>query len=166
MGYEHHDRSNSTVMVVVAILALAVIGLLVVGGAGAFWLRTARMEVAARETAVAARQRDRALAAEQAAMEAAMRASSRHQTAPPNNPGTQLSLIVTVDRNGKCAVDREEIDLDELRLRLTRLKDKTRNAFHVRFETDGECPAKYIARLLDLCDAVGDVDVRVVSHPE
>jgi len=148
MGYDQHQQSSSSgavVAIVVTVLLVGILGLL--AGAGLLWVGTVRMESQPATIDVQLADQDQATT----------------QLQHFSDLGTErLNFEVKLDREGNTSIDGKEIDLDELRARLAKLKDETSNAFSVRINADPECPAKLLIPVLDVCEEVGDIDFRVV----
>lgn len=168
MGHDHQETNSSGAVaaIVVAVLLVAILGIVAVAGAGIFWVKTARMEsrtaVIAQHRAVEQLRRagvEAQQAAAQAQHEEAI--AQLEQSRVAATPSPRLNFEVTLDREGNASVDGEEIDLDGLRARLAKLKDETSNTISVRINADPECPAKRLIPVLDLCENVGDIDIRV-----
>ena len=159
MGYEQHQQSRSSgalVATVVAVLLIAVLGIVAVAGAAIFWVKQSS-------------QRSRAIAAEQRAvaeLHLAEAMSQQQQASITATPDPRLNFEVTLDREGNTSIDGEKIGLDELRAQLTKLKDETSNAFSVYINADSECPVKHIVPVLAVCKEVGDIDFSIVSSKD
>lgn len=155
MGYEERAHSSSSatmVAVLIAVFIVAILGILVVVGAGLFWVRASRVEIHRAERAVAEARRAEVVA---------LRAAEQSQLATPD---PRLTLTIEVDREGNASVDGEPISLEQLKGRLAKLQNETSNAFTVYFNADPECPARHVIPLLDACEEVGDIDYRVASR--
>ena len=154
MGYDERQQSSSSgvlIAVVVAVLLIAVLGIL--AGVGFFFVRTSRVEaMVTHERAVAELHR--------AGVEAQREVEEVRVEATPES---RLNFAVKLDREGNASVDGENIDLDELKEQLVKLKEDTSNAFSVQINADSECPVKHIVPVLDVCNEVGGVDFRIVS---
>ena len=168
MGHDHQQSSSSgTLVAVIGVgLALAILGIVVVAAVGLFWVRAARMEsraaVIAEQRAVQQLRRARVVALQadaQAKHDQAIVQLEQARTAATPDP--RLNFEVKLDRQGNASVDGEEIDLDELRARLAKLKDETSNAFSVQINADPECPVTHVISVMDVCKEVGDVDFNV-----
>ena len=161
MGYDQHHQSSSSgalVGVVVAVLLFAVLGILVVVGAGLFFVQTSRVEaMVARDRAVAELRRV-GVEAHNADAEAQREVEEARVEATPD---PRLNFVVKLDREGNASVDGENIDLDELKAQLAKLKEETGNAFSVQINAGAECPVKHVVSVLDVCKEVGDIDYRV-----
>ena len=182
MGHDHQQSSSSGVVIVIvaAVLLVAILGIIAVAGAGLLLVRGAKMEQAVAIESRMADKVQRAKAEEQRAIvelhgaeTVAKRAVAQvrikdgmvqvQQSSVGAIPDPRLNFDVTLDREGNASVDGEEIDLDELRARLAKLKDETSNVFSVRINADSDCPVKLLIPVLDVCEEAGGIDFRVAS---
>ena len=172
MGHDHQQSSSSgtLVAIVVAVLLVAILGILVVAGAGFFMVRTSSMQ--SRAVAIESRmvaEVQRAKADEQRAV-AHVRITDGvvqiQQSSIAATPGKRLNFEVTIDREGNASIDGKEHGLDELKAQLTKLKAETSNTFSVQINADPECPVKHIIPVLDVCKEVGDIDFSVASSKD
>lgn len=167
MGHDHQQSSSSgaVIAIVVAVPLVAIIGIVAVAGA---WLLVRTSSV--QSQAVTSEQ----LTVELHGAETETRRAVAHvrikdgmvqiqQSSDAATPETRLNFAVTLDREGNASVDGEEIDLDELRAQLAKLKDETSNAFSVQINADPECPVKLLIPVLDVCEEVGDIDFSIAS---
>lgn len=154
--------------IVVAVLLVGIIGLLAVVCVGLLLVGTASSHYS---RAVAIAEANRAVAEELRAKGEAIQAvvqEERAKTTPriqrssvAATPDPRLNLDVQLDQEGNASIDGEEIDLDELRARLAKLKDETSNAFSVRINADPECLFIHVISVMDVCKEVGDIEFRV-----
>ena len=148
MGHDHQQSSSSgaVIAIVVAVPLVAIIGIVAVAGA---WLLVRTSSV--QSQAVTSEQ----LTVELHGAETETRRAVAHvrikdgmvqiqQSSDAATPETRLNFAVTLDREGNASVDGEEIDLDELRAQLAKLKDETSNAFSVQINADPECPVTHV----------------------
>ncbi|MBC8356871.1 MAG: hypothetical protein H8E66_33285 [Planctomycetes bacterium] len=158
MGYDQDQRSSSSgalVALLVVGLVVVILGVLAVAGAGLFYVKASSQQ----SQAVAVEQQVVAETRQAAVIDRIRQLS----TSPPVAPGPRLSFLLELDREGNMSVASEMIGLDELRPRLVKFKDESGNTFLFRITADSECPAKHIIAVLDVCDKVGEIDVRIVS---
>ena len=158
MGYDERQQPNSTGTLVAVVgvgLVLAILGIVVVAAAGLFWVRarTGQAQAVATEQLAVAELRRAGVMARVQLEEATV----------PAAPDPRLNFVLELDREGNTSVDGERIGRDELRAQLSKLKDETSNVFSVHVDADPECPIKHVIPVLDVCDEVGDIDVRIVS---
>ncbi len=166
MGYHHHEQGASSgvvVAVAVAIVLLVLGGLLLVAVGGLFFLGTAKVSSHAVATPVPMVDQGASVTAERP------RAVAYAPVAPAKVASAlapERILVVTLDQNGNARIDGEEIDLDELKLRLAKWKDETSNTFVVQLSADHECRVQHLIPVVDACEEVGDIDFRITSHGE
>ena len=168
MGYDQHEKSSSSgavVGILIAVLLIVVLGGLFLAGIGAFFfVASTRMET--RQLVVAEQQASVQLEKFQAMTEmqqAEATAQGQHESGMAATLTLRLDYRVSMDRDGSMSVDGKPVGLDELKARLTRLKDETSNAFSVRFTVDSECPVKHLTPVLAVCDDIGDIDYQVTT---
>ena len=145
MGYDQHQQSNTTgtvIAIVVAVLLLAVLGIVAVVGAGLFYGRTERMA---------------AVEAEQAATVAEIQQATDLLVTQTET----VSIEVRLNHRGVANMDGEEVDIDVLRTRLAKLKKETDARLSLRINADAECPVKHVVAILSICEEVGDIDFRI-----
>jgi biopolymer transport protein ExbD len=168
MGHDHQQSSSSGALVALVgvVLIVAILGVLVVAGAGLFFVQASRVQVqramVARERAVAETHRAEAEAIQAVVQEQRAEATPQIQESSVGAiPDPRLNFEVNLDREGNASVDGEKISLDNLRARLAKLKGETGNSFYVLINADSECPAKHIIPVLDVCEEVGDIDFSI-----
>jgi len=173
MGIGRDQQSNSSgavVAMVVAALLIGIVGIVVVAGAGLFFVRTSRVEaMVARERAVANLHRaeaeaHRAEAESHRATDEAQKVIAENQSVA--TPDLRSKLEVTIDREGNMIVDGKIIDLDELRAALVKRKEETNNAFSVWVKTDPESAIDSLVAVLDTCTDLGKIEVCVTVLKE
>jgi len=151
MGYDQHQQSNSTgtvIAVVVAVLLLAVLGIIAVAGAALFFVRTDRQEVAIAAVEV----------------EHAITVPDVQQGISISPTQTEMaSMEVRLDSRGAANINGEEVDIDGLKARLTKLKKETNARLSLQINADADCPVKHVVAILDICEEVGDIGYRIVS---
>ncbi|MBC8356872.1 MAG: biopolymer transporter ExbD [Planctomycetes bacterium] len=159
MGHDQYQRSNSsgTLVAVIGVgLVLVILAIITIAGVGVFWVRASTQQaqaVAMEERAIAEAQRTMAM-------------SQLEQSRVATTPDPRLIFEVEIDGEGIASVDDEKIDLDELKAKLTKLKDETSNAYSVQINVDLECPVKHFIPVLDVCGEVGDVDYRIKTSED
>jgi biopolymer transport protein ExbD len=162
MGYDDPQQPSSSgalIALVGVVLIVAILGVLVVAGAGLFFVQTSRVQV---QRAMVAK--ERAVAETHRAEAEALMAVEEAQADAMSDP--RLNFEVTIDREGSVSIDGKAIGLDELRTQLAKLKIETSGAFSVRINADPECPVKHIIPVLDVCEAVGEIDYRIVASSD
>jgi biopolymer transport protein ExbD len=186
MGHDHQQSSSSGAVaaIVVGVLLFAILGILVVAGAGLFFVRADRME--SRAQAIEHRmvtEVQRANAEEKRALVELHRAEAEIQrtvaqvrikdgvvqiqeSRVADRPDSKRVTEVKLDRAGIASIDGEVIELDELRAQLAKLKDETSSACSVQINADSECPVKHVISVLDVCKEVGDFDVSIASSQD
>ena len=165
MGYDERQQPNSsgTMVAVIGVgLVLAILAIIAVAAVGLFWVRasTQQAQAVAREQVVAELHRV-GVEAQNASANAQLEQSRNAAT-----PDPRLNFVLELDREGNASVDGEKIDLDELRARLAKSKDETSSTLSVRINADPEGPVKHVVSVLDVCNEVGDIDVRVVASSQ
>jgi biopolymer transport protein ExbD len=165
MGYDERQQSNSSGALVAVIgvgLVLAILAIIAVAGVGLYWVRasTQQAQVVAME--------QQATVATRTDVEAhrAMALSQLEQSRVAETPDPRLNFVLEIDREGNTSVDGENVDLHELKAKLVKLKDETSNAFSVQVDADPDCPVKHVIVVVDVCEAVGDIDYRIVASKE
>ena len=160
----------------VAVLLVALLGILVVAGVGLFFVRESKMQQAVAIESQMVAEVHRAKAEEQRTVGEVRRAEAEIQQAVTQLqraatqirqssvgaiPDPRLIFEVSIDREGNASIDGEGIGLDELRAQLAKLKDETSNSFSVHINADSECPVKHIIPVLDVCKELGDIDFSI-----
>ena len=186
MGYDQHEKSSSsgaTVAVLVALLAVAVLGgLLLVGVGTLFWVRTAQVSsqqaMRAEQEARVQAERARAIAEmnrieaeqERQRIEAMSRTRPALETtlgSPDPQNELQNELRLKIARDGSLSVDGEQVELDALKARLKRLKEQAGAPVSIRIEVDDESLHQHLISVLDACqDMATEVTLRIAPSEE
>lgn len=167
MGHDHQQSSSSgaVVAIVVAVMLVGIIGLLAVAGAGLFFVQAGRMAVIQDQMVVEEHVELHRAGAETQRAVARVRIKDGmvqiQESSVGAIPDPRLNFEVRLDREGNASVDGEEIDLNELKARLAKLKEQTSNAFTVLINAHSECPVKHVIPVLDVCKEVGDIDFSI-----
>jgi biopolymer transport protein ExbD len=163
MGYDERHQSSSSgaaVAIVVAVLLVAALGIVIVGSAALFWVRTSQVEAMVTHERTVAELRRIGVEAHRADVEAQREVEEAQVEATPD---PRLNFEVKIDREGNTSVDGKSIDVDELRATLTELKEESGNAYLVKIYADSECPVQQVVAVLDVLEELGGVEFHVES---
>ncbi len=175
MGYDTDRRTGSDgAAIVVLVLVVFLSVLLILGGGAFYWLRATnmqRMVVMEQKRAMVAHQRARRARLEvETAMNADQLAPASTEASPAEIDMAELAELVNpdhyrttikLDNNGNIEVNGKQVRLHELYRALSRDNRPYELAIVVRAED--ECPFKYVAGVLSLCEQIGIADVEIAA---
>ena len=175
MGYDTDRPAGSDGAAIIVLVLVVFFGvLLILGGGAIFWLRSTnmqRIEVMEQKRAMVAYERARRvrLEAEMAvnadplaplSAEAPSAEIDMAELAELVNPDHYRTTI-KLDNNGNIEVNGNRVRLHELYGAL--LRDKRPYELSVVVRAEDECPFKYVAGVLSLCEQIGIVDVEIAA---